>query len=157
MKLHYCLALLFILFITTGSFAQKKDKLEINYDKKTEIATVDGKQVFKVINAGSASSGYKFEVASLEGKKLITFVYVYYNDLREADKYNSSGRVSYYDIIFEDAPDIKVDCKWYGMKWGIKFIYENNLIVDGKLDLEAAKAFARRQGTVNYEKRMTAR
>lgn len=155
MKLRYYIAALFMVLFTANTFAQK-EKLDIDYDKKTNIATVNGTQVFKILKETNAS-GTTYTVQSLDGKTLITFVPVFYTDSREVSQSNPNGRRGYNDIVFEDAPDIKADMVWFGMNQSIKMIYENHLIVDGKLDVEAAKLFARKQGTVNTEKRLSAR
>lgn len=151
------LLLLIVFFVASVSaaFAQK-EKLEIDYDKKTDIVTINGIAVFKITKDARAS-GITYTVQSLEGNTLIIFSPVYYKDSREITQSNPTGSQSYHDIIFLDDKDLKADYEWRGMKQTAKMLYENKLIVNGKLDMEAAKLFVRMQGTVNYEKRMTAR
>lgn len=144
-----------MLFTMATAFAQK-EKLDIDYDRKTEIATVNGTPVFKIVRENNMGA-FTYNIQNLEGKTLIIFKPVYYKDSRAVSQSNPHGSMSYHDIIFIDDQEIKADWIWLGMNQAVKLIYKNNLIKDGKVDLEAAKLFARVHGTVNYEKRMTAR
>jgi len=151
------LLLLFMLASVAVS-AQKKEKLEVDYDGKTGIATVSGAPWCKV-EKETVQLSTTYTVQNLEGNPLIVFKPVYYKDSREISQSNPDGKQSYFDIIILDAPDIKVD--WTPtigkpVPQMVAMLYKHKVIVDGKIDVEAAKMFARIQGTVNTEKRRDA-
>ena len=144
-----------LLVVSTATFAQK-EKVDVEYDKKTEVVTVNDVPFLKIVKE-TQNLSTTFNVQTLDGKTWLICNPVYYSDSREISQSNPNGRRSYFDFIFIDDKELRVDAILSGAKQLAKMIYDNKLIVDSKLDLEAAKLFARKIGTVNYEKRITAR
>ena len=87
---------LFLLFPLLSQ-AQK-----VNYDKKTNIVTVDGVKSFNIVREGCGFMEVEcyFDVLDNEGKREIRATYKYFKDMRTADKYNPDGMVRYFEFVF---------------------------------------------------------
>lgn len=66
-----------LLLILSMVVSAKKEKTELEYDKKTGVVAVDGASVFKVIEEKSSNHpGMKdYTIQSLEGKNLLLLVF----------------------------------------------------------------------------------
>ena len=140
---------LFTLFLLTISFLFSHAQ-EVDFDKKTNMITVDGANAFKIEREGCGfgETGCHYDVIDLQGNKLFKVNYRDFNSPVEVSKANPNGTVRYLEFVFfgtkqkaeVDFPGIK--CEKVG-----KIIVKNHLIVDGKLDPKAVDDFVFSSGT----------
>ena len=137
-----------ICLVALGASAQK-EKVEVDYDKKAGIVTVNESPVFKVIEEkSSAFPGMRdYTIESLDGKKLMILIYNSYKDYHEVSQYNKDGSVSYYEVAFLNENKDKAEIRYNLFKSIMKLIYTNDLIKDGKLDKEAVDVFVMKNGS----------
>ena len=123
------LLLMITLFSFSASFAQK-EKISI----KKGIVLVNDVPVFELIVTDNANS---IQVNNLEGKELVYFKGFDFYDSQEITGGNPKGRVVYYEITFmNDKRQCEINVP--GMRKAFaKFIVENNLVVDGEINVEA--------------------
>jgi len=136
-----------ICLVALGASAQK-EKVDVDYDKKTGVVTVNEAPVFKVVEERSSTfPGMKdYTIESLEGKKLMILIFNSYKDYHEVSQYNKDGSVSYYEIAFLNENKDKAEIRQNFFKSIMKLIYTNDLIKDGKLDKEAVDVFVMKNG-----------
>lgn len=140
---------LFTLFLLSFSIVYSQAQ-EVDFDKKTNMITVDGVNAFKVEREGCGfgETGCHYDVIDLQGNKLFKVNYRDFNSPVEVSKANPNGTVRYLEFVFfgtkqkaeVDFPGIK--CEKVG-----KIIVKNHLIVDGKLDPKAVDDFVFSSGT----------
>lgn len=155
MKKSVVTTLLLIVFFS-GAFAQKKEKIDFDIDKKAQTFTVNGQPVFKFEESRSTSNhavkNYYF--TNLEGKKLIFIVLKSYNSIAEITQSNPHGHVAYYEVNFLNGKENKlVEIAYTTLKRAAELFYEKGVIKDGQLDEEAIKMFLMESGTPFSDKR----
>lgn len=129
----YTLLLLFLGFFAHQSLAQK---VKI----KNEVATVDGVEYVRWKRDIASNSVSVYELNSDD--EIIFMRWMSYNTSPSNDP---KTRVSWVEIKFL-SEDIKCEINSRGQKGLVKFMLENNLIVDGKLNVEAAKKVVQKYG-----------
>jgi len=138
-----------LLLITVSiAISAKKEKTELEYDKKTGIVTVDGASVFKVVEEKSSiHPGVKdYTIQSLDGKNLLLLVFDNYEDYHKVSQSNPNGKVNFYKVTFFDASKSKCEISYNFFKSIMKLIYTNGLIKEGQLDTEKVEIFITKNG-----------
>jgi len=130
----YTLLLLFIGFFAYQSTAQK---VKI----KNEIATVDGVEYVKWKRDIASNAVSVYELNSDD--EIIFMRWMSYNTSPSNDP---KTRVSWVEIKFLNE-NLVCEINSRGQKGLVKFLLENKLIVDGKLDAEAAEKVVQKYGT----------
>ncbi len=132
----YGLLLLFLGVFAHQSMAQK-EKIKI----KNEIVTVDGYDYvqWKRDITGNAVSVY--ELGS--GEEIIFFRWLSYNTSSDNDP---AKKVSWIEVKFLDESLI-CEISSMGQRGLIRFMRDNNLIVNGELNAEAAEKVVQKYGT----------
>lgn len=155
MKKSVVTTLMLIVFFS-GAFAQKKEKINFDIDKKAQTFTVNGQPVFKFEESKNMvhPAVHNYYFTNLEGKKLILIVYKSYNSFAERTQSNPQGSVSYYEVNFLDGKDNKpVEIGYNFLKKIGELFYEKGVIKDGQLDEESIKMFLMESGTPFSDKR----
>jgi hypothetical protein len=137
-----------ILLLTAISTFAQKEKVDVDFDKKTGIVTINDVPAFKAIGEKSSfAPGMKdWTIQNLEGKPLFILVYSWFQDYHSVSKSNPSGNVSYYEVKFLDNQKSNCEISNNFFKSILALIYRNGLIKDGKLDSEAVDLFVTKNG-----------
>ncbi|MDB3907349.1 hypothetical protein N9355_07740 [Crocinitomicaceae bacterium] len=132
----YALLLLFLGFFVNESLAQK-EKIKIN----NEIATVDGVDFVQMKRDYVANAISIHELGS--GEEVIFMRFLEYNTSTNNDP---STKVSWVELNFLNQNQI-CEINTRGQKGLVRFLKENNLIVNGELNTEAITKVIRKYGT----------
>lgn len=131
------LLLLMLLGFSTTSNAQK---VKI----KNEIATVDGEDYVKVISPPMVNEVSIYELNSED--EIIFMQYFNYSDPSKVSNGNPQGMVRWVEVKFLNE-NLVCEISTRTPKGLIKVLYENNIFVDGKLNVENAQKFVTKYGT----------
>jgi hypothetical protein len=123
---------------------------DVDFDKKTNEITVDGKPVFKVDREGCGFGDIDcvYKILDLQGKFLFRANMRQFNSPVEVSQANPKGRVVYLEFVFPETKQ-KAEVVFPGIKSEKigKVVVKNNLIVDGVLDKKAVDDFVFNAGT----------
>jgi hypothetical protein len=123
---------------------------DVDFDKKTNEITVDGKPVFKVDREGCGFGDIDcvYKILDLQGKFLFRANMRQFNSPVEVSQANPKGRVVYLEFVFPETKQ-KAEVVFPGIKSEKigKVVVKNNLIVDGVLDQKAIDDFVFNAGT----------
>ena len=137
--------MLLAFFVTAQA---QKEKVKLEYDKKTGIVSTETEPVFKVLEEKSAQlpSAKDYTIQNLEGKNLFILAWNDFEDARERTQSNPNGRVIYYEVTFLNEKKDKVEIAYNTFMNIMKLIYRSDLIKDGKLNPEAVELFVIKNG-----------
>lgn len=117
---------------------------KVNYDKKTNVVTVDGVKSFNIVRDGCGFMEAEcfFDVMDNEGKREIRITYKTFKDMRTADKSNPEGTIGYGEFVFF-ATKQKAQTRLFYTKADkmAEFVAKNKLFANGKLDPKAVDDF----------------
>ena len=145
MKKIFSVLMLLAFFVTAQA---QKEKVKLEYDKKTGIVSTETEPVFKVLEEKSAQlpSAKDYTIQNLEGKNLFILAWNDFEDARERSQSNPNGRVIYYEVTFLNEKKDKVEIAYNTFMNIMKVIYHSDLIKDGKLNPEAVELFVIKNG-----------
>lgn len=85
--------------------------------------------------------GFDFKIKSLQGKELIYFQFLEFNNPSKANASNPQGRVTYFEVTFmNDGQKCEVECP--GTKKGVaKIVAENDLLKGNEANVDSEKSF----------------
>ncbi len=123
--------LLVLVSISTLSYSQK---IKGEYDKKSDIVSVGGEELFKVVPKSVAGqlTNMHFSITNLDDQELIYLKFnttIYYSNGKKMNKV-------WYDLMFIESGNKiqKFKSGTMGAKGAMKIILKNDLIKDSKID-----------------------
>lgn len=123
---------------------------DVDFDKKTNDITVDGKSVFKIDRDGCGFGDIDcfYKILDLQGKFLFRANMRQFNSPVEVSQANPKGRVVYLEFVFPVTKQ-KAEVAFPGVKSEKigKLVFKNNLTTDGVLDQKAVDDFVFNAGT----------
>ncbi len=145
--------ILLLLSICICSNAQTSDT-NFSFDKKTGLASENGKAIFKIISVGPKGEG-EYSVKNLNDKELIFLKTSDFIDEKTISSTNPKGRVVFTEFIFYNSNSkAEIEDAYFAKHWA-KLIYENKLILNNELDTEAVVRFIKIIGN-DFSKRRDA-
>lgn len=143
-------SLILILFLGASylTFSQ-----EVEFNKKTNTASINGVDVFIIEDANFGSESI---VKDLDGKKLAIFTAESYSDPSEITSANPKGTVSYMKVVFltEAIDKCEISSAGVGLRKNLaKHLIENEIIKGGLLNLDAVKQYVAIHGSEYSERR----
>lgn len=138
----YALLLLFLGFFVNESIAQK-EKIKI----KNEIATVDGVDFVQMKRDFTENAISVHELGS--GEEIIFIRFLEYNTSADNDP---STKVSWVELNFLNQNQV-CEINNRGQKGLVRFLLDNNLIVNGELNTEVITKVIRKYGTTYSDNR----
>ncbi len=147
------------IFVSAVTAQAQKEKVKLDYDKKTGIVSTETVPVFKVLEEKSAQlpSAKDYTIQNLEGKNLFILAWNDFEDARERTQSNPNGSVIYYEVTFLNEKKDKVEIAYNTFMNIMKLIYNSHLIKDGKLNPEAIELFVIKNGNKFGAQRENAR
>jgi hypothetical protein len=123
---------------------------DVDFDKKTNELTIDGKPAFKIEREGCGFGDIEcyYKMLDLNGKFLFRANMREFNSPVEVSQSNPKGRVIYLEFVFPETKQ-KAEIVFPGIKSEKvgKVIVKNGLIKDGALDQKAIDDFVFNSGT----------
>jgi len=123
---------------------------DVDFDKKTNEITIDGKPTFKIDRQGCGFGDIEcyYKVLDLNGKFLFRANMREFNSPVEVSQANPKGRVIYLEFVFPETKQ-KAEIVFPGIKSEKvgKVIVKNGLIKEGALDQKAIDDFVFNAGT----------
>lgn len=141
----------FALIISCLAFSQK---LKI----KKDIAYIDGKEFVKVSEDPISRNSYT--ISSLNGNDLFYLRFNNYRDLKEIDRINKDGDVSYFEVVSPDMNTIYFETNVGGCLMCnlatdfVKMIYHSKVVnEDGTVDQQKLEILSKKVGFAYAQKR----
>ena len=122
---------------------------EVEFDKKTNFVSVEGKNSFKLVREDCGfSTDCHFEAFDMDNNKVFRITLRSFNSPVEISKSNPQGNVNYYEFVFLGTQQ-KAEIEYMGLNPKIvaKTIVKNDLFLDGKLNQKGVDEFILIQGT----------
>lgn len=117
---------------------------KVNYDKKTNIVTVDGVKIFNIVRDGCGFMEAEcfFDVMDNDGKREIRITYKTFKDMRTISKTNPEGTVGYCEYVFFGTKQkAQTTIMYTKTEKMAEFVAKNKLFANGKLDPKAVDDF----------------
>lgn len=128
--------LILLIIVSSISYSQK---IKGEYDKTSDIVSVNGKQLFKVVPKGVSGqlTNNHFSIQNLNDEELI------YLKFNSKTSYSNGKKINkvWYDLLFIKTGNIvrKIKSGTMGAKGAMKFILKNELIKNDQVDSNSEK------------------